>query len=55
MMSGIERVGLGPVPEGNTVWRTLLSKSLRYKATGSVGWDELNEVFDVLGTFVLAL
>jgi len=54
MMSGIERVGLGPVPEWNTVWRTLLSKNLRYKATGTVGRDELNEVFDVLGTFSLS-
>ena len=42
MMSGIERVGFGPVPEWNTVWRSLLSKSLRYKATGTVGQDELN-------------
>ena len=31
-----------------------MSKSLRYKATGSVGRDELNEVFDVLGTFSLS-
>ncbi len=54
MMSGIERIGLGPVPEWNTVWRTLLSKSLRYKTTGSVGRDELNEVFDMLGTFSLS-
>ena len=31
-----------------------MSKSLCYKATGSIGRDELNEVFDVLGMFSLS-
>ena len=34
MMQGIERVGLGLIPEWNTLWRLLLTESLRWKASG---------------------
>ena len=30
MMSGIERVGIGSIPEWNLQWRTLLTESLRW-------------------------
>ena len=53
MMQGIERVGIGSIPEWNSLWRTLLTESLRWKASGLTARSALNFGMDLLGKYSL--
>jgi hypothetical protein len=54
LMTAIEQVGLSAVPEWNALWRSALTKSLKWKAAGEVERSALDEVMEMLGAFSLA-
>jgi len=54
LTGAIEQVGLGVVPEWNTLWRTALTKSLKWKAAGRVERAALDEIMELLGAFSLS-
>ena len=54
LTGAIEQVGLGAVPEWNTLWRTALAKSLKWKAAGRVERAALDEIMELLGAFSLS-
>ena len=53
MMQGIERVGIGPIPEWNSLWRELLTESLRWKASGLTARSALDFSMNLLGKYSL--
>ena len=53
MMQGIVQVGLGSVPEWNSIWRELLTESLKWKASGHVLRPALDLAMDRLGKYSL--
>ena len=53
IMGGIERVGLGHVPEWNTLWRNILTKSLKWKAAGHIQRAALDDTVDLIGEYSL--
>jgi hypothetical protein len=54
LTGAIEQVGLGAVPEWNTLWRTALTKSLQWKAASRDERAALDEIMELLGAFSLS-
>ena len=53
MMAGLEQVGLGAISEWHSLWRKVLTQSLKWKASGVIQRSALDETMDLFGEYSL--